>query len=82
MLATAAGAVLYVFTLTLPAFGGVAAHIEAKSLDACTKMLRITKVQLMLAGVEHTLSPCERRATVQAARGEPAAAAMPGTADK
>jgi hypothetical protein len=66
MTETAIAAVLYVFTLTLPAFGGIAAHVEAKSLDACTKMHRITKVQLMLAGVEHTLSACEPRRTVRA----------------
>lgn len=65
MLETTIAAVLYAFTLTLPAFGGVDAHIEARSLDACNKMRRLTKIQLMLSGVDYTLSGCELKSRVQ-----------------
>lgn len=48
----------FVFVLTLAAFGGTSVTIETKSLVACKTVRALVSKQLMLAGVESTMTEC------------------------
>jgi hypothetical protein len=54
-------AVVFSFLLTLPAFGGIEARFETKTMEACRAVHRMVKVQLMVAGVSYTLTDCEKK---------------------
>jgi hypothetical protein len=49
---------LFAFTLTLPAFGGIKATIEAPTRRDCEDARRAVKMQLLQNGVTHSLSGC------------------------
>lgn len=54
-------ALVFVFLLAVPAFGGIEVEVTAKTRDACEQARAAIRKQLLQAGVQHTLTRCTER---------------------